>query len=165
MKKGYDGMKKIYFVYICLIFLMIVVLLVPLTSSILKNSASSTGSATTAEWNVSLTRLSETNNVTLISGTNTQTYSLKVSSESEVDVTYAIEISNVPSGVKIKLDQRQIYETPDVNNKITFSNAGSILYSSQGGENTHILTFTSDPGTQVASNIELGVKVIAQQVL
>ncbi len=158
-------MKKRILLYIYFILIMVIFLAMPLTRAIFKNTASSTKSATTAEWSVSLAQVSETNNVTLVSGTDTQVYSLKVSSESEVDVTYAIEIGNVPSGVKIKLDQRQNYETPDVNNKITFSNAGSIVYSPQGGENTHILTFTSESGTPVVSNIPLTVKVIAQQVL
>lgn len=158
-------MKQRYLVYICLVFIMAIFLVIPLTRAVLKSSAVSSKTATAAEWNVSLTQVSTTNNVTLISGTDTQVYSLKVSSESEVAVTYAIEIGNIPSGVKIKLDQRQNYETPDSNNKITFSNAGTIVYSPQGGENTHTLTFTSDPGTQVASNIQLAVKVIVQQVL
>lgn len=158
-------MKKRILLYIYFILIMVIFLAMPLTRAIYKSSSSSSKTATTAEWNVSLTQVSATNNVTLISGTDTQVYSLKVSSESEVDVTYAIEIGNIPSGVKIKLDQRQNYETPDSNNKITFSNAGTIVYSPQGGENTHTLTFTSDPGTQVASNIQLAVKVIAQQVL
>ena len=158
-------MKKRYLIYICFVFVMVVFLVIPLTKAIFKSQAASTGAVTTAEWDVSLTQISETNNVTLISGTDTQVYSLKVSSESEVDVIYAIEIGNVPAGVKIKLDQRQNYETPDANNKITFSNAGSIVYSPQGGENTHILTFTSESGTPVVSNRQLTVKVIVQQVL
>ena len=156
-------MKKRNLLLISIVFVASIFLVVPFTKAIFKSISSSTETIDTAEWNVSLTQMSETNNVTLISGVDTQVYSLKVSSESEVNVVYAIEIGNVPAGVKIKLDDRQNYETPDANNKIVFSNAGSITYSLLGGENTHVLTFTSDPGTAVVSNRQLTVKVIAQQ--
>ena len=156
-------MEKRSFIITSFIFMVVALLVIPFSKAIFKSSAGATKTINAAAWDVSLTQMSATNNVTLVSGTGTQTYSLKVSSESEVDVIYAIVVENVPSGVKIKLDDRQNYETPDANNKITFSNAGSITYSPQGGENTHVLTFTSDPGTQVVSNRQLTVKVIAKQ--
>ena len=156
-------MKKRFLVYLCFACVVTIFLLVPLSTAIYKRLATSARSVTTSEWSVTLTPLSSSNNVTLVSGEGTQTYSLKVRSESEVNVVYDIEIGNIPAGVKIKLDDNQNYQTPDANNKIVFTDAGSIAYSSQGGEQTHVLTFTSDPGTQLVYNRQLSVKVIAQQ--
>ncbi len=138
---------------------------IPLTRAIFKSSGSSTKTLSTATWEVSLNQTGLSDSVTLISGVDTQTYTLKVRSDSEVDAVYAIEIGNIPTGVKIKLDSNQNFEAPDVNNKITFNNAGTLLYSPQGSENTHTLTFMSETGTAAVSNRTLTVNVIIQQVL
>ena len=158
-------MKKGFLLLICFGCVVAIFLLVPLSNAVYKRLATSAKSVSASEWSVTLTQMSANNNVTLVSGSGTQTYSLKVRSESEVNVIYDIEIGNIPAGVKIKLDQNQNYETPDQNNKIIFTDAGSIAYSSQGGEQTHVLTFTTAPGTQLVYNRQLTVKVIAQQEL
>lgn len=146
-----------------IVLVVMVFFIIPLTKAIFKNAATTAGTLTAATWSVELNQTGLSDSVTLISGVDTQTYTLKVRNDSEVDIVYDIEISNVPSGVKIKIDQDVNYETPDANNKITFTDAGSIAYSVNGTENTHTLTFTSEVGTAVVSNRQLTVKVIAKQ--
>ena len=156
-------MKKNKIIAVCFVLVGMAFLVIPFTRAIFKSLGGTTKTVTTAAWSVSLNQTGLSDSVSIVSGVDTQTYTLKVRSNSEVDVVYDIEIENVPAGVKIKLDQRLDYETPDSNNKITFTDAGTLSYSSQGGENTHILTFASDVGTAAVSNRQLTVNVIAQQ--
>ena len=152
-------------VIIAIVIIGIVSLFIPLTSAIFKSSGNSEKAISAASWEVSLNQTGLSDSVTLIAGVDTQTYTLKVRSNSEVDATYAVEIGNVPTGVKIKLGENGEYKSPDANGKILFPNAGTILYSSQQKENTHTLYFTSEAGTTPVSNRTFTVHVIIQQVL
>lgn len=156
-------MKKNNLVVICLVIAIVMVLVIPFSKAVFKSLGNSTSTIATADWDVSLNQTGLSDEVVLTSGVDTQTYTLKVRSNSEVNVEYAIEIGNVPSGVKIKLDERANYESPDENNVVRFSDAGTILYSSEEKENTHVLTFTSEVGTSAVADRQLTVKVIVQQ--
>ena len=138
-------------------------LLIPLSNAIFNSSANTSKSLTTAAWSVSLNQTGISNNVSIVSGVDTQDFTLKVRSNSEVDAKYAIVIGNIPTGVEISLDGGN-YETPS-SGTITFTNAGTIFYSSNNKENTHTLTFKSNTGTTPVSNRELTVDVIIEQIL
>jgi hypothetical protein len=154
-------MNKRNKIIICLSILIVVSIFIPLSVAIFKTTANTSGTLSTAAWDVSLNQTGINNNITLISGVDTQTFTLKVRSNSEVDAIYSIEVGNIPSGVEIKLDNGN-FVTP-TNNKITFTNAGTILYSSNNKENTHTLTFRSNIGTATVSNRSLTVDVIIEQ--
>lgn len=138
-------------------------LLIPLSNAIFNSSANSSKTLTTAAWSVSLNQTGISNDISIISGVDTQDFTLKVRSNSEVDAKYSIVIGNIPSGVEISLDGGT-YATPS-NGTITFTNAGTILYSSNNKENTHTLTFRSNTGTLPVTNRELTVDVIVEQIL
>lgn len=138
-------------------------LLIPFSNAIFNSSANSSKTLTTAAWSVSLNQTEISNDISIISGVDTQDFTLKVRSNSEVDAKYSIVIGNIPSGVEISLDGGT-YATPS-NGTITFANAGTILYSSNNKENTHTLTFRSNTGTTPVTNRELTVDVIVEQIL
>ena len=55
----------------------------------------------------------------MVIGNTTQTYIVKVTSQSETQAAYSIVLSNVPSYLHAKLDNDVNYQNP-VNNTITF---------------------------------------------
>ena len=148
---------------LCLFAGAVIFFAVPFSKAIYKSLISSNGTLTTAVWDVSLNQTGVNNNISLVAGGNTQEYTLNVRSNSEVDAIYSIEVGNVPSGVEIKLYNGN-FVSP-TNNKITFTNAGTILYSSNNKENTHTLTFRSSSQASAVSNRELTVDVIIEQEL
>ena len=150
-------------IIICLSIMIAVFLFIPLSVAVFKITAGTSETFTAAVWNVSLNQTGIDNNVTLTVGEDTEEYTLKVRSNSEVDAVYTIEVGNIPSGVEVKLDSGS-YVTP-TNNKVTFTNAGTILYSSNNKENTHTLTFKSSSGVTPVSNQSVTVDVTIQQVL
>lgn len=118
-------------------------------------------SGTIAKWDVSL---AGDNNapINLIAGNNTQTYSLSVTSTSEVKANYVIEITNVPTGVKAKLDNGS-YVSPS-SNKITLSNSNTYLPpNSVGTTKNHTITFQAALSTNVISNSNMTLNVIFTQ--
>ena len=155
--------KKILILILIFISLVFVSLSVPFSKAIFKSLGSSTSNMTASKWEVSLNQTGINNNVSLVSGVGTEDFTLKVRSNSEVDAKYSIVIGNIPSGVEISLDGGN-YATP-TDGTITFTNAGTILYSSNNKEKTHTLTFRTGTGTSTVSNRELTVDVIIEQFL
>ena len=119
-----------------------------------RNMSSSNSSNIIANWEVSAT--SNNNSVDVVAGSLTDTYELTVNNESDVEVKYSIQLSNLPNDIQVKLDDGE-YQTP-VDNNITFTNAGQLDYNETTSRN-HILTFSSSINTNevVNQNIEIGV--------
>jgi hypothetical protein len=127
------------------------------TYSRYKNVSKGSGTIRGASWSVSMTGNNE--DIVLTSGTTEQTYTLTVTNNSEVDVVYSIELSNLPSGMKVKLDSGQYVE--EVNNKITFNNAGTMLYGTSPVN--HVLTFSSVLDAQEITNKNFNINVVFKQ--
>ena len=167
--------KNIIITTIVIVFVLsLSIFVIPNTFAIFKSSKSGNLQISTATWNITLTPDSncgqggEDCNLNLVSGVTNQTYTLTIGSTSEVDVTYSIELENIPEGVEVALvvpGETKTFVQPDSNDKITFSNAGTILYSQSGGTNTHTLEFKSNLGTTEISNNEIDINVVAQQVM
>jgi len=155
-------MSKKYLI-ICVLLTLIVSFAIPITDAIYKSASGSNKSVPTAEWDVSLNQTGISNNILLQPGGAARTYTLKVRSDSEVDVKYSIVISNIPAGVEVSLNGVD-YETPS-SNSVTFSNAGQILYSSQARENTHTIYFVSEAGSTNVVNQSVTINVIAEQLI
>ena len=83
---------------------------------------SKTGTKDVAKWDVTLDTSSAANSIDLISGnsTNTQDYVLTVSSDSEVAVDCTLNITNLPSELKLSIDGGQ--EIPVSGSQITVNN-------------------------------------------
>lgn len=125
------------------------------------------GIATVAKWEVSTDtsdNTSDTLNMTI--GNTHPTYILKITSTSEVKAEYSIVLSNLPSDVEVKLDNRNTYETPNNNNTITFSNVGYINANASSNDRTitHTLTFNVPIGSSSINASEINIDVIFNQV-
>ena len=149
-------------ILIVLLLLLLSTTIIYETYSIYRKENNGGASLRASIWNVELNQEGESGNINLVSGTNNQDYILKIESTSEVDVSYKIEVSNVPTGLEISLDGGN-FKPSNSNNKIIFDNAGKILYTDTNKEKTHTLTFKSNLGTQVENNRKIKIDVIAQQ--
>ncbi len=136
---------------------------IPSTLGVFKIKEKSSSTANLAGWNVSL-QPSLNNNISLIPNGSSGSYTLTVESNSDVDTSYTIVVSNIPNGVEVKLDNENNFRTP-VSNKVTFSNVGTIAYNANSKSVTHTLTFRAISGATVVNNQSVDVDVIFQQVL
>ena len=131
--------------------------------AIFRNNSSVSWSLSVATWNVTLEQQNVNDQLTLVPENTTANYTLNVKSLSEVDVKYTIVINNLPAGVEISLDGGNFVS--QVNNSITFADAGTILYSDNSKIKSHTLTFRATQGTVPSSNSEVNIDVLVQQIL
>ena len=133
------------------------------TKALFRTSAVTEGNIRTADWSVAMTE-GANNELSVISKEmKSDTYTFKVSSNSEVDVTYKIVLTNVPNKVAVKLDNRSYQEATD--GVITIDPAGTILYSDEDKEVTHTLFFKALDGATAVTNLEIGMDVVISQTL
>ena len=146
--------KKIQLIlFICLF----VLFGVPSSLGILKRHANSPTSLSTAAWSVDVSTNSS-NVMQLFPNSGTASYNLTVESDSGVNTIYSIIVSNLPSGVQVKLDNGNF---EPYSSTVTFSNVGTILYG--GNPVTHTLTFKANTGATIVSNQQVGVNVEFKQ--
>ena len=135
---------------------------IPSSLGIYKKSTVTNSSLTAARWNVSLNQNGISDSVTAtIGNANGASYTLKLVNGSEVDVTYSITISNIPSGVVVMINGGS-YLTPQ-NGTVTISNAGTINYSSSPVEVTRTLTFKANNGAATVNNQPVTIDVDFKQ--
>lgn len=146
---------------IIVLFIMLSFFLIPVSFAICKNQAVGNSALVSAQWNVSLEQTGVENNLTVIPGSTTATYTLNVKSLSEVNIKYSIILGNLPSGIEVSLNGIDFYSPS--NGTVTFSNAGTILYSSANKTNTHTITFRGGNGAIAVNNQSVTVDVIAEQ--
>jgi hypothetical protein len=133
------------------------------TKAIFRRSTDSYATVNTADWNVNMTGTSD-NAVSIVSREKrNDTYTFKVSSNSEVDVTYKLILTNVPDKVQVKLDDREF--VGGTGGTITIDPAGTILYSDTDKEVEHTLTFKALSGATAVTDLEIGLEVVISQVL
>lgn len=121
-----------------------------------------TGSMDVAKWSVSMDTTGSNSNLSLISGNNTasQTYTLSVTSTSEVALSCSLVATNVPNGVKINIGSSTVQES---SGQITIDNFGSFDASDQNSTKNYTLTFIAPIGTASVSNHEIDMDVICVQ--
>ena len=172
--KGREDMKKIDFkkglyknIFLTvLVFGLTAFFFAPPSYSILRETGDSDSTIATADWIVTLEQAGVNNNVTVVPENATGTYILNIKSLSKVDVTYDIVLSNLPAGVDASIDGVNF---PTVTSgTVTFSNAGTILVSSQNKTNSHTLTFRGTDGSLYENNPinqVVNIDVYAKQTL
>ena len=116
-----------------------------------------------AKWDVDIDTTSNTGDLTVVSGTTDQTYTITVTNASEVSTGYSIVLSSVPTGVSVALDGG----TPvlESSGAITFSEAGSFLVGSNTTSRTHTLTFSAPLGTAEVTDRSIGMNVVFNQII
>lgn len=134
------------------------------TFALYRNSKASSGSMVAATWNVSRSQSQSGDSIDIVVGGDTDTYTLTVQSNSEVDVEYKIIISNLPAGIEVDLDGGG-YLTPS-NGNLTIQNANTVInYNDDSKTKTHVLTFRAVSGTAEVLNQEIDIDVEFSQVV
>ncbi len=147
---------------IAILIFLLVVFCIPSSLGIFKKLIGANGLVNASQWNVSLNQDGINNNLQVIPDTLNAGYTLKVTSNSQVDVVYSIIVSNLPAGVEVKLDDGN-FQTP-TNNTVIFNDAGNIYYSDDTKEKTHILTFKANTGATIVNNQTVDVNVEFKQM-
>ena len=157
-------MKKIMPIPI-IISILVILFLIPMSYAIYRSYSTVGVTIAAASWNVSLNQNNVNNNLTIIPGENgtTASYTINITSNSEVDVIYSIVIENLPSGVSISLDDGSFVAAN--NNKVVFTDVGTILYSDANKNKSHVITIKANSNTQYVNNQQIDVNVIARQAL
>lgn len=134
------------------------------TFALLRNRASGNGSINTATWSVTRNQSQSGDSIEIVPGLSTDSYTLTVQSNSEVDVIYSIIISNLPTGVKVDLDNSGNYRTPTAGT-LRINSAGTINYNDSVKTKTHTLTFRAESGTTPVTDQEIDIDVEFKQGL
>lgn len=143
----------------------LIVFAIPLTYSMFKSYARTNKSLELASWDVTLNQSGENNYLSISPDPNSvdASYTVNITSKSEVDIIYSIVIENLPSGVSISLDNGSFIQ--ETNNKVIFSDIGTILYSDENKTKSHIITFKAEQTATLTNEQEVNVNVIARQTL
>ncbi len=130
-----------------------------LTYSLYRSGSGGTASLASATFSVQLA--GENQNISIMPGNTTQNYIVTVTNGSEVDVSYKIVITNLPTGSQIKLDNGS-YVT-ETSGEVVFNNVGTILYG--GSPVNHTLTFNSSLTGEEVTNQSISIDVEFKQLL
>lgn len=153
--------KMVVLVYFLLIS---TVLLTTFSLAKYKSTYSTEKTARVAKWEVHVdTSNNDTDTFETVIGNDNVNYILEITSLSEVETSYSIEISNVPDNVEIKLDDGS-YILP-TNNEVTFNNVGFINADAQLEDRTitHILNFNVPIDTDTIDEQEININVFFNQ--
>ncbi len=144
--------------------LLLAFLYIPSSLGIYKNNSGSSVGISTADWYVALNQNGISGSVTATAGSTNGTYTLKLVSDSEVDVIYSITVSNIPSGVDVALNDYNngAFQTP-LNGTTTFPNAGTIDYTGSSEEVTRTLTFRANSGAASVNSQQVTIDVDFKQ--
>ena len=142
----------------------ITLLAIASTYSIYREVVHTDGALSLATWSVTLNQEGVDDELTIVPVTSNDIYELNVTGTSNVDIKYTIVISNLPTGVQVTLDNGTP-ESQDNNHKITFTDAGTILYNDINKTKSHNLTFSAVANTTPVNSQTVSIDVIAQQIL
>ena len=136
---------------------------VPQTLSLLRSATTASGGLALADWNASIVDSGSNDTLVIVPETYNANYILSVRSVSEVDVKYSIVITNLTAGVEVSLDGGS-FQT-QVNNTITFTNVGTILYTDNSKIRTHTLTFRAVSGATYVNDRTVDINAVFEQIL
>ena len=150
---------------IAILALVLCFFVIPGSLAIYRNIANKNNNVASAQWNVVLNQSNVNNYISVVAGDNTSSasYTVNITSTSEVDITYSIVVDNVPTGVTVSLDNGS-FQTPS-NNTVIFSNVSTINYSDVNKTKSHSLTFKAAAGTTYVTDNEIDIDVVARQLL
>ncbi len=115
-----------------------------------------------AKWNVSVSPITQTNTFNAIAGNTVPIdYTVRVTSTSQVSSNYSIVVTNIPTGVKVSIDDGT--EQIPVNNAVTFSNAGTFNIGDANNYRDHKLTFSVPIESNAVNNNNINIQVVFSQ--
>ncbi len=147
-----------------LVFVVMVFAIIATTFAIFRSSSSATGSIRAATWSISRSQSGSGDSLEIVPELSNDVYNLTVTSHSEVDVTYTIIISNLPSGVEVALDGGT-YRIP-TSGTVRISNAQTVInYNDAIKTKNHTLTFRATSSAQTVVDQEIDIDVEFKQAL
>lgn len=155
--------KKIIFLLLFPV-IMLFVFCATKTFAIYRKNASADGDLSAATWSISRSTSQQGDSIDVIPELASDTYNLTVTSSSEVDVTYTIIISNLPSGVEVLLDNDTTNVYTPTSGTITID-AGTINYNDAIKTKNHTLTFRATSNAQYVNSQEIDIDVEFKQTL
>lgn len=120
------------------------------------------GNTPIAKWEVSVdTSDNASDTLNIIIGKDTKSYKLKIISTSETKAMYSIELSDLPKGLEVSLDDGAFQTVID--NKIVFENVGYI--NANAVENTveHTLNFKAPINSELLEENQININVLFKQ--
>lgn len=115
-----------------------------------------------AKWNVAVTPVTQTNTFSAIAGNTVPIdYTVRVTSTSQVSSMYSIVVTNIPSGVKVAIDDGT--EQTPTNNTVTFSNVGTFNIGDANNYRDHKLTFSVPIESNAVNNNNINIQVVFSQ--
>ena len=158
-------LKKKFVVFFSLYFVLLISYFTIYTFSKYVGTINKQGNINIAKWDVSILD-NEDSTINIVSGNtsenlNQQSYILSVKSASEVSNYYSIILTNVPSGVRVILDDNETYY--ESNNLILIKNAGSFTANDSDSIHNHKLTFIAPRTSEDISNQKIDLKVTFMQ--
>ncbi len=134
------------------------------TFALMRASTNGSGSLNTSTWSVTRNQSQSGDSIDIYRGGATDSYTLTVQSNSEVDVRYKIIINNLPSGVEVDIDNLG-YQTP-TSGSLTVENANTIInYNDAKKTKTHIITFRATDESTPVTNQKIDIDVEFRQGL
>lgn len=156
-------MKKRLIICLSIIIGFLLVFFVSRAYAILKNKNQVSNQLSMASWSVQLNQNGVDDELILIPDVLNASYTLNITGLSDVDISYAIVVSGLSSGVEVKLDSGS-FQT-QVNNSVTFTNAGSILYSDNNKNRTHTITFKANTNAALVNDQDVDIDVVFKQIV
>ena len=162
MKKTKRRLKKKFIVFLFIHFILFTSYFTFNTVSKYVGEMNKTNQISVARFSVNAT--GNNSNISMIAGNggSSLTYTVTITSTSEVATDYSIILTNVPTGVKVKLDNGSYMS--ETNNEISFNNVGTFVPNDSNSTRTHTLTFMAEIGTATQSNSSIGLDVVFTQV-
>ena len=133
------------------------------TFSLFRDSLAGTSTVVSADWNVTLEQTGVNNNLLVVPGQSVATYTINVKNLSDVDATYDVVLTNVPSGIEASVDGTNF--TRVSNGTITINDVGTILYNDEDHMDSKTITFRGVSDATPVSNQEVTINVIVKQLI
>lgn len=164
VRKKTIRMRRRYGILFSLIFCLCLVGIAS-AKMVTKTPTQTEGTMSIAGWSVDVTS-ADSGSITLDAGSNSQTYSLTVTNNSEVASSYSIKVSNVPAGVKVGLDITSASDmvTP-TGGEATFTNTGGDLgFEVPNNTRAHVLTLAAEATANITqSSVDMTIEVLFEQ--
>ena len=163
MFKDYRKRRKLFVMFLIYLLLVSSYFSLHTFSKYVSVTNDKTGTKGIARWNIELDTSSSSNVLNLVSGndTNEQTYLLTITSTSEVKASCSLEITNIPTGVQVKLDNEQ--PVTEVNNVVNIYDFCTFNANDQNNSRSYILKFIAPLNVNPISNQSIGIDVTCRQ--
>ena len=114
-----------------------------------------------AKWDVSVEG-SETNNLNMVAGGAAQSYGFTVINDSDVASKYVVTVSNIPSGVKVGLDNGELISAPS--GVAVFSDIEEPIAANSSENHTIKIAATLDSVAMTDVEIQIDVVFIEEDL-